>query len=301
MPAYVERSIVTVSIISPPPRNGGSCSSSSPRPHSTPMPVGPVTLWPVKARKSTPARLHVDRHLRHGLGGVDDHERADLVGPAGDLGDRVDGAEHVGDPGQRDHLGALGDQLVDVGQVELAVVGEPEPAQRGAGALGEQLPRHDVGVVLHLGDERPRRRGRPASGPRAQARVFATRLIASEAFLVKITSSREGALRKAATLSRPPSNAGGRLGAELVHRAGDVRVVPLEVVDHRVDHDLRLLRGVRAVEVDQRVPVGERPRQDREVSPDQVEPVEQPGQAPVPRCRLSSGHGAQALAAVNRS
>ena len=36
--------------------------------------------------------------------------------------------------------------------------------------------------------------------------MFATRLIASEAFLVKITSSREGALRNAATLSRPPSN-----------------------------------------------------------------------------------------------
>ncbi len=44
-----------------------------------------------------------------------------------------------------------------------------------------------------------------ASGPLAQARVFATRLIASEAFLVKITSSRDGAFRNAATLSRPPS------------------------------------------------------------------------------------------------
>ena len=41
----------------------------------------------------------------------------------------------------------------------------------------------------------------------AHARVLATRLSASEAFLVKITSSREGAPMKAATLSRPPSNA----------------------------------------------------------------------------------------------
>ena len=38
----------------------------------------------------------------------------------------------------------------------------------------------------------------------------------------------------------------GRLGAELVHGAGDVGVVPLEVVDHRVDDHLRLLRGVGA-------------------------------------------------------
>ena len=37
--------------------------------------------------------------------------------------------------------------------------------------------------------------------------MFATRLSASEAFLVKITSSRLGAPTNAATLSRAPSNA----------------------------------------------------------------------------------------------
>ena len=37
--------------------------------------------------------------------------------------------------------------------------------------------------------------------------VFATRLSASEAFLVKITSSRDGAWISPATLSRPPSYA----------------------------------------------------------------------------------------------
>ena len=39
------------------------------------------------------------------------------------------------------------------GQVEPAVVGEAEPLQLRAGALREQLPRHDVGVVLHLRDD----------------------------------------------------------------------------------------------------------------------------------------------------
>ena len=41
----------------------------------------------------------------------------------------------------------------------------------------------------------------------AQASVLATRLSASEAFLVKITSSLDGALRKPATVSRAASNA----------------------------------------------------------------------------------------------
>ncbi len=43
--ANVDCSIQTCSIISPPPRNGGISSSSSRRPHSTPMPVGPHILW----------------------------------------------------------------------------------------------------------------------------------------------------------------------------------------------------------------------------------------------------------------
>ena len=47
--AYVVFSNVTDSIMSPPPMNGDIASSSSRRPHSTPMPVGPKSLWPEKA------------------------------------------------------------------------------------------------------------------------------------------------------------------------------------------------------------------------------------------------------------
>ena len=110
-----------------------------------------------------------------------------------------------------------------------------------------------------------------ARSPCAQASVLATRLSASEAFLVKITSSRDGAPMNAATLSRARLERLGRLRAELVHGAGDVGVVALEVVDHRVDDDLRLLRGVGAVEVDQRQPARERALEDREVLADDLQ------------------------------
>src|SRR5674476_1597332 len=52
--ANVDPVMRTTSIISPPPRNGGRLSSSSYRPQSTPIPVGPQILWPVKARRSQP-------------------------------------------------------------------------------------------------------------------------------------------------------------------------------------------------------------------------------------------------------
>ena len=42
----------TSRIMSPPPMNGGIAFSSSRRPHSAPMPVGPSILWPEKAMKS---------------------------------------------------------------------------------------------------------------------------------------------------------------------------------------------------------------------------------------------------------
>src|SRR5487761_2592394 len=47
--------IRTPSIISPPPRNGGRLSRSSYEPQSTPIPVGPQILWPVKASMSHPS------------------------------------------------------------------------------------------------------------------------------------------------------------------------------------------------------------------------------------------------------
>jgi hypothetical protein len=221
--------------------------------------------------------LHVDRHLRHGLRGVHEHQRTHLVRTAGDLRDRVDGAEHVRDPGQRDHLGALVDQLVDVRQVELAVVGEAEPPQRRTGALGEELPRHDVRVVLHLGDQHLvalAHAERPAGpGERVGDQVDRLGGVLGEDHLVaRRCVEQPGDLVPAAL------EAGRRLGAQLVHGARDVGVVPLEVVDHRVDDDLRLLGRVGAVEVDQRVPVGHRAAQDREVRADHVEAVEQPRQ-----------------------
>ena len=70
--------------------------------------------------------------------------------------------------------------------VELAAGGDRDEHDLGAGDLGHDLPRHDVGVVLHLGDEHLVARLAALRTPQAQA----TRLIASLAFLVRITPSR---------------------------------------------------------------------------------------------------------------
>ena len=115
----------------------------------------PDHLVPGEDQQVGPEGVHVDGHLRDRLRGVDHDRRAVRVRRRGDLGDRVDGAEHVGDVDDRDDLGALVDQAggEPALDVEPALLGHVEPAQRGAGPLGEELPRDDVRVVLHDGDD----------------------------------------------------------------------------------------------------------------------------------------------------
>ena len=117
------------------------------------MPSGAEHLVPGERQEVDPEVVDVDRQVRHRLAGVEHDEGTDGVRALGELGDRVQRAEHVGDVGEREHLGALGEQAVEVGEVEPAVGRDRHPAQGRAGAPAGLLPRDEVGVVLHLGDE----------------------------------------------------------------------------------------------------------------------------------------------------
>ena len=97
-------------------------SSSSARPHSTPMPVGPHILWPENATKSAPELDDVGGEWGTYWQASTDDQRAGGVGRVGELADRREGAEHVRHGRQPEQLGAV-EQAVEVGQVELAVVG----------------------------------------------------------------------------------------------------------------------------------------------------------------------------------
>ena len=95
--------------------------------------------------------VEVDGLVRHRLAGVEQRQRADGPGPRHQLGDRRDGTRHVRVVTERHHL----DPLVQLERVEVdaAVVGDAVPAQRGAGATSEFLPRDQVGMVLEFGGD----------------------------------------------------------------------------------------------------------------------------------------------------
>ena len=58
-------------------------------------------------------------------------------------------AEHVRHVGDRDHLGARRQQLLEFVDQEIALVVDRRPFDHRALALAQEMPRHDVGMVLH--------------------------------------------------------------------------------------------------------------------------------------------------------
>ena len=109
--------------------------------------------------------------------------------------ERVECPEHVGHAGDADQFDPV-EQPVEVVEVEPAVVVDRYPAKVDAALFGQHLPRDDVGVVLHLGQH-----DGVAGVQVGRPQVWATRLTASVAFLVK-TISRAGS---GAPMKRPTS------------------------------------------------------------------------------------------------
>ena len=130
------------------------------------------------------------------------------------------------------------------------------PNQRSVAPVrcGDQLPRHDVGVVLHLGDDdlvaRAAGPRRAAVGPGDDVGDQVERLggVLGEDDLGAVGGVDErGDLVARALVQR------GRLLGEHVDAAVHVGVVPRVVVVDRVEDLPRLLRGRGVVEVDQRL------------------------------------------------
>ena len=97
--------------------------------------------------------LHVDRQVRHRLGAVDEDERAGGVGHLDHLADRVDRAQRVRDVGEGDELRVEPQEHLEDVEAEDPVVGDRDELQVAVHLLGQDLPRDEVRVVLHLGED----------------------------------------------------------------------------------------------------------------------------------------------------
>ena len=224
-------------------------------------------LVPGEAHEVGVPGRHVDRQVRHRLGRVDEDQRPRGVSGVDERPDVVDRAEHVRHRGDREQAGAV-EEAVEVGEVEAVVVGQRDPAQLDAALGREDVPRDDVRVVLHVGDDDrvtgAQVRPRPAVGDEVD------RLgdVLGEHDLARLPAEEAGDLRAGVLV------AARRLLRDRVHAAVHVGVRLAVHAVHRVEHRLRLLRRRRRVEVHEALAV-HLALQDREVGldPSDVERV----------------------------
>ena len=133
--------------------------------------------------------------------------------------------------------------------------------QHATGALSQQLPRHQVAVVLHEGEQHLVSLAQVGVTPAAGHQVDRLAGIAGEHDLPRTGGTDE--LR-----SRGPGSFEGFGGsdAELVGTAMHIGVVAGVVVLQGLQHRTGLLTGGGVIQVDQRAPVGSTLLKNREIS-----------------------------------
>ena len=192
----------------------------------------------------------VDRHMRHALSAIDEHQRAMAVRPLRHILDGVD-AEHVGSVGQRHKLGLGADEVIEVVEADTALIVDVGEAQDGARVPGQELPGDHVAVVLRDAQNDLVAGLHELAAPGVRDEVDRLGRVAHEDDgLVTVLR-----VDKARDLGSHGLVQGRRLFRQRVNTAVDVGVVVLVVVDQGIDDLVRLLGGRCVIEIDQRLAV----------------------------------------------
>ena len=203
-------------------------------------------------KKVATHRADIEWQVAGALGGVDEREGADLFRRGAEFGRGIDDTEGVGNVDEREDLHLGRKHLGQLHKVEQAGVARDngQVAELGAGAAREQLPRHHVAVVLHLGKQ----------DDVALLEVFVAPRIGDEVDAVGRAGGEDNLARLGGVEEFRGAFTGGFVAEGGAHRERvdatvDVGVVLPVIVRERVDDALRFLRRGGVVEIDERVPV----------------------------------------------
>jgi len=97
--------------------------------------------------------LHIDRNMSHGLGTIYDDRDILAVSDADDFLNGVDRTQGIGNVGHGNEFGPWTDKFPHLVQLQLTLFVQGDDFQVGTHAFAQHLPRHDVAVVLEVGDE----------------------------------------------------------------------------------------------------------------------------------------------------
>ena len=192
---------------------------------------------------------HVNVDVRHGLRAVDHHVGAHLVRPPGNHGDVVLHAQDVGDLRHRDDLGARSHLRSDLLGRDAVVLVHAQVDQVGTGLAADLLPRDEVRVVLHDGDDHVVAGLEHRAAQRASHKVEGLAGVSRKDNLAAAGLARlvHGAQEGRNFVARLRDGL-GRLDGETVEAAKRVGVHGLVEVALRVENNGRTLCGGGAVE-----------------------------------------------------
>ncbi len=153
-------------------------------------------------------------------------------------------AQHVGEMRQRDDLVARCQHGLERVEIDPPVLGQRAHIDLGTGAFDQQLPWHDVGMMLQLREHDPVARLHVRQAPALRDQIDALGRAAHEDDLVLTRGAYEfGYLPARGLIAQCHLRAAG------INAAMDGGVIPAERIAHRVDHGLRFLRGGGGVEI----------------------------------------------------
>ncbi|ENN89137.1 hypothetical protein RHSP_61761 [Rhizobium freirei PRF 81] len=203
--------------------------------------------------------LHVDRHMHRTLRAIDQDGNAALMRDAADVLHRNNGSERIRHMGDGDELGPLRQALLEILDMERALVVDGHPDELGTLPLADEVPGDDVGVMLHDRDDNLVALAKLRHAPAVGDRVDRFRRVLGKDDIVHRRSIQEAAHLFASRFI----GFRGSIGQE-VQAAMHIRIFAGIGMRNGIDDDLRLLRGCAVVEIDQRLAVHHF-RQDREI------------------------------------
>ena len=201
----------------------------------------------------------VHRQMRRGLGAIEKHGDSTLVRHFDDPLDRVDRPQSVRDVDRGEQLGALGHEFFELFQNNVATIVDRRHHQLRALFFAKHLPRNDVRVVLHGGDEDFVAFAHMLAAIGRGDQIDGLGRTAHEDDFAGITGT-----HKVRHVAPRVLIGHGCLSRKVVHAAVHVGVGLAVAASLGLDHHLRLLRRGRTVQVDQQLAI-RRQRQRREV------------------------------------
>ena len=203
----------------------------------------PIRLVAGKHIKIAVERLHVDVQPRGRLAPVDQHLRAMPVSEARDGFDRDKCPRRIGEVGHRDEPGSRRQQRLERGEIQAACHVDRRHDQSDPNAIAQQLPRHDVRVVLELADQHLIAGLEEGCAPALRNEVDALGRPAHEDDLARV-----GGVQKRPHLLARLLEQLGRAGAQPVNPAMHIGIIGTVVIRDPVDDRAWFLRAGAGIE-----------------------------------------------------